>query len=567
MRSGLVALALLGTAVTQASCRRSSMLPRADAAAVVVLAADAAGDPSLPATAEVEPNGTLASAQKIDFGVARALVISGRISAAAAGPAAKAKDVDIYRLIVPDETAPAGADAAARGDGAAPRPSSRRRLSVLVRPDLELPVVVEVLDDAGQVLVSAPGSQPGEVEGIPSMVVSPGTYFLRVRGALANAEGSYHVTLRLQPIEAGEEIEPNGKATMATELAPVGEAVGYFGWRHDQDWYRIPLDGLPEASTLSADLEAVPGVTASLVVLDSVERKLTEVRGRKEERVAVRNIRLGPGEPYIYLEVRADVGRSVEVRYNLRLRTEVAKPGAAGSDLEPNDDPAHANPLSDGVVQGYLGRGDVDVYRYTATEPLELDIEAAPPERVDLRMEVILEPDDVVLVRSDEGKRQEPERLPNLFVPAGTLLIRLFAPHGDGNPDEPYRLTVASHRPEPGAEREPNGGAATATLLPEGTPGYGLLFPKGDVDFWRAPATADAEGNVTITVTGIGGMALDVRVLSLSDRELGRLKITSEKPVNNRLAVGTEPCCLLQIKEVTGKAANFRDRYTVTVGP
>jgi hypothetical protein len=426
--------------------------------------------------------------------------------------------------------------------------------------------VVEALDDAGQVLVSAPGSQAGEVEGIPSMAVSPGTYFLRVRAAQANADGNYHVTLRLQPIEPGEEAEPNGKATLATDVAPVGEAVGYFGWRRDQDWYRIPLDGLPEGSTLSADLEAVPGVTASLVVLDSVERKLTEVRGRKEERVAVRNIRLTPGEPYIYLQARADVGRNVEVRYNLRLRTDVAKPGAAGGDLEPNDDPAHANPLGDGVVQGYLGRGDVDVYRYTAAEPLELDIEAAPPERVDLRMEIIREPDGALLVRSDEGKRQEPERLPNLFAPAGSLLIRLSAPHGDGNPDEPYRLTVASHRPEPGAEREPNGGGATATPLPAGTPGYGLLFPKGDVDFWRAPAAADGDGNVTITVTGISGMALELRAFSLSDRELGRFKITGETPVSNRVTAGTEPCCLLQIKEATGKAANFRDRYTVTVG-
>ena len=122
----------------------------------------------------------------------------------------------------------------------------------------------------------------------------------------------------------------------------------------------MPLDGLPEGSVLSADLEAVPGVTASLVVLDSVERKLTEVRGRKEERVPVRNIRVAPGDANIFLLVRADVGRNLDVRYNLRVRTEVGKPGAAGGDLEPNDDAQHASTLADGTVQGYLGRGDVD---------------------------------------------------------------------------------------------------------------------------------------------------------------------------------------------------------------
>jgi hypothetical protein len=435
-----------------------------------------------------------------------------------------------------------------------------------VHPDLGLAVTVDALDDAGQVLIAAPGSQAGEAEGIPSMVVTPGTYFLRVRGAQAAAEGSYHIALRLQPLDPGEELEPNGKATLATEVAPNGEAVGYFGARHDQDWYRVPLDGLPEGSVLSADLEAVPGVTASLQVFDSVERKLTEARGRKEERVAMRNVRLAPAEPNIFLVVRAESGRNLDVRYNLRLRTEVAKPGAAGGDLEPNDDAQHASALTDGAVQGYLGRGDVDVYRYTAAEPLELNIEAAPPERVDMRVEIIRETDGALLLRADEGKRQEPERLPNLFVPAGSILIRLAAARGDGNPDEPYRLTVASHRPEPGAEREPNNTGGAATPLAPGTAGNGLLYPKGDVDFWQAPAQPDAAGEVAITLTGIVGMALDVRALSLSSRELGHFKINGDAPVTNRLAVGGETCCLLQVREATGKAANFRDRYTVTVG-
>ena len=69
-----------------------------------------------------------------------------------------------------------------------------------------------------------------------------------------------------------------------------------------------------------------------------------------------------------------------------------------------------------------------------------------------------------------------------------------------------------------------------------------------------------------ITVTGIAGMVLDVRALTLASREIGRFKITGEAPVTNRLVIGAEPCCLLQVREASGKAANFRDRYTVTVG-
>ena len=589
--------AVVATAATiwsAGGCHRSKLLPRADGAAVVLVAPDSGGGESgLVAVAEIEPNGALASAQKIDLGAAAALVINGSIAAAAAESSAKGRDVDIYRVVVaeapppplpaPGEApvptgtvtpagtptptptpTPTGTDAA-RGDGA-PRPSNRRRLSALARPDLGLPLSIEALDDAGQVLVAALGGQAGDVEGIPSLTVTPGTYYLRVRAAQAGAEGAYHLSLRLQPVEAGEEVEPNGKATLATELSPSGEAVGYFGWRKDQDWYRVPLDGLSEGSALSADLEAVPGVTASLLVLDSVERKLTEVRGRKEERVAVRNIRLPPGEPYLYLQARADAGRNLEVRYNLRLRTEVARPGGAGGDLEPNDDAQHANPITDGTVQGYLGRGDVDVYRYTAAEPLELDVEAAPPERVDVKLEIVREPDGLLLVRADAGKRHEPERLPNLFVPQGSILIRLSAAKGDGNADEPYRLTVASHRPEEGAEREPNGTAASATPLTAGGAGNGLLFPRGDVDFWQGAATPDGEGNVAVTATGITGLALELRVASLADKELGRFKISGDVPVSNRVAVGGDRCCLVQVRETTGKAANFRDRYTITVG-
>src|SRR6185295_16846087 len=105
---------------------------------------------------------------------------------------------------------------------------------------------------------------------------------------------------------------------------------GYLGWRKDQDWYRLPLGGIAEGSVLSADLEPIPGVAASLAVLDSVERKLTEARGRKDERVAMRNVSLPAGEPHLYLVVRADSGRNPDVRYNLRVRTELAKAGGAG---------------------------------------------------------------------------------------------------------------------------------------------------------------------------------------------------------------------------------------------
>src|SRR4029077_3498114 len=135
--------------------------------------------------------------------------------------------------------------------------------------------------------------------------------------------------------------------------------------------------------------------------------------------------------------VRADTGRNEAARYNLRSRSELPK---AGGEAEPNDDPAHAQLIGDGTVLGYLSRGDVDVYRYPVAGPMELDVEVAPPERIDIKLEVLRE-DGKPLARSDAGRRREAERLPNLTVPAPAVLIRLSAGKGDGNPDEPYRLT------------------------------------------------------------------------------------------------------------------------------
>ncbi|HXI59430.1 MAG TPA: hypothetical protein VNO55_25360 [Polyangia bacterium] len=556
---GLLAVAatavLLGAGI---GCRRSSLMPRADGAAVVVAPAASTGDQDVAFVPETEPNDALSLAQKLEFGATAAVTTLG-IAGQLAPPSGKSHDVDLFRLVIPAAPGTVG--------DAAPTAQLRRRLSVEVSPDPALTVVVEALDDEGQGLIAAAGSVPGDPEGFPNLSVTPGAYYLRVRAAATGAgAGSYRLVARLFPLETGEEQEPNGKAALASEAPASGEVIGYHGWRRDQDWYRVPLASVPEGSVLGVDLEPVPGVAASLLVYDAAERKLVESRGHSEERVAVRNVRLAPGDPHLYVVVRTDSGRNTAVRYNLRLRAELPR---GGSELEPNDDAAHAQAISDGDTLGFLGRGDVDVYRYTAKAgATELDIEVTPPERVDVRLEVLRETDGFLLARADAGKRHEPERLPNLFVAGGPLLIRLSAGRGDGNSDEPYRLTVASRPPEPGAEREPNGTTATATVLPSGIAGNGLIFPRGDVDVWKAPLAGNTTG-ATVSVTGVAGLTLDVRVLADDEHELARFKVAGASPATTSVATGGAACCLVQVRDASAKAAvaNPRDRYALTVGP
>lgn len=571
------AIALLcGASAALSACRRSpSPLGRPDGAAVVLAPVDPATEPNLTVTAEAEPNDTLANAQAIEVPASGGAGVS-----AALGPdvSPKRRDVDFYKLVVPPpvvvETGP---------DGAAP--ATRRRLALEVRPDAEVTVAVEALDEQGKPLVTSVASGPGLVDGIPNLSVIPGIYYVRVKAGPSPAPppsgrggapgaglagrdagsttvgGRYRLVVRLLPLQPGEEIEPNGKAALATEIALGGDVAGYLGWRRDEDWFRFPLAGVPEGSVLSIDLDPVEEVAAAVALYDSVEHRLTEQRARRGERVAVRDLRLPPSEPHMFVVVRAETGRNIEAAYTLRLRTEQAK---ADGELEPNDDPAHAVPLADASVLGHLAPGDVDVYRYVAEAPVELDIEVSPPERVDAKLE-ILRMDGSVLTRVDSGKRREPERLPNVFVAAGTIFIRISAAKGDGNLDEPYRLSVTSRPAEAGAEREPNGVAAGATRLTIGEPGHGLIFPRGDVDVWSVPATPGTP--VAISVRPPPGITLDVQIQNATGKEVARFRPTSDGDAPTRVTAGPEGCCAIVVREATGRNANPRDRYELIVTP
>jgi hypothetical protein len=554
----------VAAALAGAGCHRSAMPPRPDGAAVVVASGAPVPDSDLKLADEAEPNDTTATAGRIPIALGAPAGVAGALRAPAGGK----RDVDVYRVDIaaPDggaaAPAPAPATTADGGAAAAPAPL-RRSLRADLRPEAALGATLEALDDAGKVLVSAGGAAPGEAVAIPNLAVTPGTYYLRVRGGAADAAaGSYRLVVRLAPMDLGGEIEPNGVAALATELAPGAEAAGYLGWRRDQDWYRLPTAGLPEGSVLSVDLDPIPNVSASLLLYDAVERKLVEAHGRKESRVVLRSVRIPPGDAQVFVLVRADAGANADDRYDLRTRAELPK---SGGESEPNDDPAHAQTIGDGTLSGYLARGDVDVFRYTAAGPTELDVEAAPPERVDIKLE-ILSDDGAPLAHADTGRRREAERIPNFYVAGGNVLIRLSMGRGDGNPDEPYRLSVSSRAPEPGAEREPNDTIATPTVLAPDTAGRGLIAPRGDVDFWKLAAAPDADGAVKVTVSGVAGVTLAVRILSDSGRELGRAKVPGDAPVTTRVSPACEGCCLVEIREATGKAANPRDRYTLTLG-
>jgi len=437
---------LLALAGLVAGCHRGAMPPRPDGASVVITAETQ--DDGIATVSEIEPNNTL--------GVAQSLTVTPTVPAAVAGaiaaPAPTSKrDVDLYRVDVPG---PDGGVAPSAGDAGAAALPPRLLLRADLRPAVPgLATTLEVLDATGHLLVAASG-QPGEAIAIPNLAARGGSFYLRVRATGPEAghettSGGYRLVVHLGPFDAGAEIEPNGDAAHATELAPGGEAVGYLGWRHDQDWYRLATAGLAEGSVLSVDLDPLPEVSATLQLYGADAHKLTEAHGRKGERVVLRNVRIPATDPYMFVVVRADVGFSVDARYNLRPRTDLPK---AGTEAEPNDDQAHAQTIGDGTVVGYLARGDVDFFRYSTDGMALLDLEVTPPERGGVEIEITRE-DNTLLARAASA-RHAPARIAGQPIPGGPILIRVVPRHGPIDSDDPYRLTVTS-RPAP-APGEPS---------------------------------------------------------------------------------------------------------------
>jgi hypothetical protein len=470
-----LALAGLATAVAAGGCggcRRQRFPSRGDAASVVVLAPRAADDPGGPLADEGEPNNTVATARLLAFGGDP--LVAGVAGTLPGG--GKAADVDLFKVVVPGLGLDAGAgDTAAPGDAL-----SARRLVVEVKPEEGIAPVLQLLDAAGRPVITS-SSPAGERDGLPNVAVAPGgTYFLKLRAERAAPRGGpdagaarlgYRMVVRVVDFELGDEREPNDRAPQATELGGAQtnpEVAGFFGWRKDEDWYRLPVEGLPPGSVLDLELDAVEGVTGALAVHDAAGVRLTGAQGRKGERLALRNVGVpagGPAAPAaggrdgggaagrsVYVVVRSDGGRSLDRRYILHVRAELAR---EGSETEPNDDGSHASPLADGLSSGFLPPGDTDVFRYAPGVPTALDLEVTPPDRVNVKIEVVRESDLQPLATADGAGRRQVERLTGVAID-DPVFVRLTQRKGDGNADEPYQLRVT---PRPATAGAPGGGA------------------------------------------------------------------------------------------------------------
>jgi hypothetical protein len=299
-----------------------------------------------------------------------------------------------------------------------------------------------------------------------------------------------------QPIPAGSGV----RGTIAAPHTQKGKPAG------DEDVYSWLMPGAPAAVDLGAgsfdyarvELSGVPGLDLALEILDGDGKRLWLANDA------------GPGEPEIAPNVAVDPGHTYYVRvremgapkgdpdhaYELNLATWHA---AAGDEREPNDDQAHATPITlagaTSDATGFWGKRRDEDWLRLALPGLEgrgqvtLRLELTPVDGVAPQLRVHGS-DKQPLAEARAGRGEE-LRLRNVGVDAtAPVLIELRASEGR-SAETRWVLRLGVEPSDPigagGAEREPNNDVAHATPLQLATGGAqvsGYLWP-GDVDVYR----------------------------------------------------------------------------------
>lgn len=476
-------------------------------------------------------------------------------------------------------------------------------------------LAIYVMDADRNQLALVNGAGEGKGERLPNLGVL-GKALVKIAGVKKGAGGSYAVTFRFAPAQAGFESEPNDRAVDATP-ATLGQPVsGYLGHPEDQDWFRFELpveqpapldqsmdggeadaagaegaDGGVEAPRLALKVELTPvaGVRYELSVLSAAEAPLFQVKGKEGEGLSLRNIGARSTDRTVFLVVKsafsgsgkeARRGHHPELSYALTVSQEEA---GATAEYEPNDEPLKATPLiHGGFREGYLSpKGDLDYYVLRVAQPSLANVELTGVERVDLVLSLIQpsgEGAEQVLMKVNDGAVKEPEYFQHVScaaecwfkVEGGSRKVEGKFVRDFENAERPYRLSVAVAPDDGGQEREPNGAQELATKLELGRPVRGTVHPRKDVDYYRLDLSGrPLKAPLRISATGI--LKVDIGLYLHRLEAEGKLSLVQTADRAKGEAVEqihhtAEPgVYLIEVRDAKNREANFQDAYQLTV--
>ncbi len=351
-------------------------------------------------------------------------------------------------------------------------------------------------------------------------------------------------------------------------------------------------EALPPA-VVKLDISGVPDVRLQVEISNQAQAVFYTAKSRElGEGIQVRNLALRPGETTYYVTVKsswsgsgkdAKRGYNTAVPYTLAITAEDAQTNA---ELEPNDEPAKATPLTvDGVRQGFFApKGDVDYFLARCDRPQLLKVELSGVDRVDSMLSVVKVAEgsdkEEVLAKANDGGVKEGEILLNLAcAPGKDVLLKVEAAprqvngkwvRDQENPTEPYRLTVTGRPDDNNDEREPNNQPETATPVELGRPMKGFIHPKKDVDLFRVDlSSSPVKVPLKATVTGILKVDVSLALYRLDEKGKPVLVQRSEKgrgeqPETIRFTV--EPgVYLVEVRDTRNSQSNWMDPYQLTV--
>ncbi len=388
-------------------CKRDDSEPvrqldrEGDAALVVIVDRAASG---VTLVDEEEPNDDVESAQLLSLPGGVRGHLDGEI------------DVDHYRIAIDEPS----------------------QLKAIVTGADDADLILDVLDEEGELIVRSDRAPAGTSEGVPNLALEPGEYIVKIHEFVRGREAGegdrarqgmsepYELVVELAQPEPGYEQEPNEDIETATELELDRDALGYLGWHRDVDVWRVSLAGLLDTDGLDIVLQGVPWVTPKLELLSPSGEVLLERSGRRGEGIAMHNVAphhaLAEKADRDALYVRVSGGRSnPEEPYRLRVTRRDLDPE---SELEPNHEPALATPLRDepdeleGQRAGHLDLGDVDTYRL-GTSPGQRTLFATVEPSSGVRATLQAVVDGEVVAETEASGRGAEAMVADVDIPAG----------------------------------------------------------------------------------------------------------------------------------------------------
>ena len=445
-----------------------------------------------PATPETEPNDTQQRAQPL----AQGEWIEAKMAA---------KDADWFRFTI-------------KQDGQVAR--------VQVRGVTGLDLALEAYNNQGKRLVKVDNAREGGGEVLVNLSVEPGAYLLRV-SEVKGRPGTlpYRVGFSLRAREEGEEVEPNWKAAMATPLAPDQEAVGYLGWRTDNDWYQVDVSSISPSARLRVELDGVDGVRANLSVRTADGKILAERwTGTGDGAVLANLVPPEASQGPLMVVVRCREQTNVETRYYLRVMSAVP---AGLTEQEPNDTPDQATTLLTGQALAglLLDRYDRDLYRIPAEEVRWVSLKVRPPMGLDLELALLDSAGKPVWTVNAAGVRL-PEEMPALLVAPPGAVVRVRAVTLDQVSGQSPYVISARTMPGAGLEAEPNDTPALASDARAAGrwPIRGFIHPGEDKDHFKLLAESS---RLRLVARSPGGAGMRLSLLDLAGRSLA--SVTAER--------------------------------------